>query len=80
MSRPPWFRHDPEHTATGYRWLDLLTDPYFRIRGWWTARKFWKLMRVGNDSIRETKRWVRAYFNASPRPSTDELLRRIEEK
>lgn len=65
MSRPPWFKHDPEHTATGYRWLDLLTHPYWIFAGWWEARKLWKLMAV-NESWRQARTRTRAHFQAVP--------------
>lgn len=67
MSRAPipWFRHEPERTATGYRWLDWLTDPYWRFRTWWTARSLWKLMAV-NESWRQARARTRAYFREHP--------------
>lgn len=34
-------RPDRETYATGYRWLDKVTDPYWRITSWRWERKWW---------------------------------------
>lgn len=66
---PPWFRHEPEKTATGYRWLDLLTAPYWSAKDWFTQRKLWKMLAV-NESWRQArdrvqKRWADAMPDGS---------------
>jgi hypothetical protein len=66
MSQPAWFRHEPERTATGYRWLDALTDPYWRLSMWVTQRKCWKLMRIGDESWRQARDRTRRYFAQHP--------------
>jgi hypothetical protein len=65
MSRPLWFKHDPEHTATGYRWLDLLTAPYWYVADYLTRRRFWKFMAV-NETWREARDRTRAYYREHP--------------
>ena len=64
--RPPWFRHAPEQTATGYRWLDLLTDPYWLLSMWISQRRFWRLMRIGDESWRQARDRTRQYFRDHP--------------
>ena len=46
FTHPPisWWRHEPKRTATGYRWLDWLTKPYWQLWCWWQTRLFWKTM------------------------------------
>lgn len=81
---PSWFRHEPDKTATGYRWLDWLTDPYWRFTGWWQQRKFWRIMRVGDETWRGARDRFREDYaglmDVPPPPPVDELLRRIEER
>jgi len=31
--------HDPEHTATGFWWLDWITDPWWRTAAWIAERR-----------------------------------------
>ena len=62
----PWFRKDTEHTATGFRWLDTLSDPYWRLLQWWWERRFWRLMAVGDETWRRARDRTRAYYRAHP--------------
>ena len=45
-NHPPisWWRHEPARTATGYRWLDWLTQPYWQVWVWYQTHLFWKTM------------------------------------
>ena len=42
FTHPPisWWRHEPKRTATGYRWLDWLTKPYWRYQSRRANRQF----------------------------------------
>lgn len=42
------WRPDHTKTATGYRWLDWLTAPYWMIRDRLTVRSFYKMLGQGN--------------------------------
>ncbi len=37
-----WWRHEPERTATGFRWLDWLTKPYWQMWAWWQTHRYHK--------------------------------------
>lgn len=67
MARPPsWFRHEPDKTATGYRWLDLLTAPYWRVVDWRAQRRLWKVMAIRGESWREARDRTHQVFRDHP--------------
>ena len=66
MARPSWFRHEPDRTATGYRWLDLLTAPYWRVVDWRNQRWWWQVMAVGDETWREARNRTQQYFRDHP--------------
>lgn len=53
------FKHEPDRTATGYLLLDWITAPYWWLMDKWAQRQFWKLFRIKDESLQETKNWVR---------------------
>lgn len=61
-------RPDRERTATGYVWLDRLTDPYWRLTSWWMERKFYRAMAKPGVPWRE----ARAAFQRVARRWEDE--------
>lgn len=57
------WRRDFEHTATGWRWLDWLTAPYWAFLDHRTRRKFGKLFALKGESWRDGERWVQKHWD-----------------
>lgn len=77
QKQPRWFKHESDKTATGYRWLDWLTAPYWSFVVWRSERQLYRTLQIEGESIAETKRWFREAL--ADMPATEELLRRIED-
>ena len=63
---------DRDKYATGYRWLDLLTDPYWRLRAWWVERRWWQMHARPGESWKAARdRWRPLYADALERTYRD---------
>lgn len=49
------WKPDRETYATGYGWLDKVTDPYWRIALWWSTRKWWRAHARPGESWKEAR-------------------------
>ncbi len=53
------FKRDLERTATGYVWLDKLTDPYWKIASWRQERKYWKMFARKGENWKDARERLR---------------------
>lgn len=75
MTPIPWFKHEPERTATGYRWLDLIVDPWIRVTAYLASRRLWRLMRIGDESWRQARTRTQRFFSEHPEFLDEEARR-----
>lgn len=54
-------RPDFEHCATGYRWLDRLTAPWWRRRSRAAERHLWESLAIGDEDWTEVRDRVQRY-------------------
>lgn len=66
VSKPSWFRREPDRTATGYRWLDTLTYPYWAVASWLAQRHMWRLLALRGESWRQARDRTRRFFREHP--------------
>lgn len=61
-----WFKYEPERTATGYRWLDFITAPYWSVVFYLNQRRMWLWMRIGKETWRQARDRTRRYVREHP--------------
>ncbi len=57
-------RRDIEHTVTGWRWLDRLTAPYWRIVSWRAERSIERTLGITGTREQRRAQWRRLVAGA----------------
>lgn len=60
-------RRDTERYATGWRWLDWLTIPYWRAMSWWHERQWWRTFARNDESWKDARERLRPVFREESR-------------